>query len=91
MVAVLSLPARIDNAAAEPLRQLLLARRGAPLQLDASGVEKLGTLSVQVLLAARKTWEADGLSLAVRDASEIMVAKLAQIGLTAARFETGAV
>ncbi len=91
MVAVLSLPARIDNAAASMLRDMLLAKQGASLRLDASAVTKIGTLSVQVLLAARKTWIADGKSLSLSNPSDLMSVKLAQIGLTSAQFETGTV
>lgn len=48
----------LDQAA--PLRDALLARRGAPLVIDASDVERLSGPCFQVLAAARKTWEADG-------------------------------
>lgn len=91
MLAVLPLPSRLDNTAAAALREMLLNHRGTSFRLDASRVEKLGTLSVQVLLAARKTWDADGNSIALSDPSDVMVAKLAQIGLKPPCFATGAV
>lgn len=91
MLAVLPLPSRLDNAAAAALRDMLLNHRGTSFQLDASRIEKLGTLSVQVLLAARKTWDADGKSIALLNPSEVMVAKMAQIGLKPPCFATGAV
>jgi chemotaxis protein CheX len=53
------LPQILDLAAAAPLRGDLLRLRGAPLELDASNVERLGGLSLQVLRAASQTWGAD--------------------------------
>jgi chemotaxis protein CheX len=50
----------LDLSAAERLHAQLLARRGQPLAIDASQVERLGGLSLQVLLSARNTWQADG-------------------------------
>jgi chemotaxis protein CheX len=34
--------------------------RGGPIEIDASQVERLGGLCLQVLLSARQTWAADG-------------------------------
>ena len=54
----------LDLQAAAPLREALLARRGADLQVDASGVRRLGGLCLQVLLAADGAWSSDGRRLA---------------------------
>jgi chemotaxis protein CheX len=59
MTAVLALPAVLDIRAAEPLKADLLALRGQPVALDASNVERLGGLCLQVLLSARRTWAAE--------------------------------
>ncbi len=67
------LPAVLDLRAAASLKTELLARRGGPLTLDASGVERLGGLSLQVLISAAKTWAADGQTLTVAPASEAFV------------------
>ncbi len=56
----LSLPAHLDLAAAAPLKADLLARRGAAIEIDGSGVSRPGALCVQVLLAAAAAWRADG-------------------------------
>ncbi len=56
----MALPQILDFAAAAPLRAELAAARGAPLELDASAVERLGGLCVQVLLAAEAAWRGDG-------------------------------
>jgi chemotaxis protein CheX len=50
----------LDLTAAAPLAGALLAVRGQPAILDASGVQRLGAQCLQVLLAARKTWSTDG-------------------------------
>jgi chemotaxis protein CheX len=50
----------LDLPAAAPLAADLLARRGQDLSLDASNVRRLGGQCLQVLLAARATWQADG-------------------------------
>jgi chemotaxis protein CheX len=65
MTAAVVLPAVLDIRAAAPLQAEILASRGQPLTLDASAVERLGGLCLQVLLSARATWAADGQALTV--------------------------
>ena len=50
----------LDLTAAAPLSATLLAARGGPAILDASGVQRLGAQCLQVLLAARALWSSDG-------------------------------
>lgn len=57
--AAYALDAVLDYRAAAPLRDALLERRGGPLQVDASRVEKMGALCLQVLVAARRAWNGD--------------------------------
>jgi chemotaxis protein CheX len=64
-----SLPAVLDIKEAAPLAAKLRALRGQPLSLDASRVEHLGALCLQILLAARNTWASDNVPIAVRSAS----------------------
>ena len=59
----------LDMTAASPLKAQLLAARGSPLSLDASGVRKLGAQCVQVLLAARAQWSGEGLEWRITDPS----------------------
>lgn len=68
----------LDQAA--PLREALLARRGAPLQIDASDVERLSGPCFQVLAAARLTWQADGHPLAFATPSTAFETGLALMG-----------
>ena len=65
MAAAVVLPAVLDIRAAGPLQAEILASRGQALTLDASAVERLGGLCLQVLLSARSTWAADGQALTV--------------------------
>lgn len=55
----------LDLAAATPLWSSLCDARGAPLHLDASEVERIGGLCLQVLLAAQAQWRADGVEFSI--------------------------
>jgi chemotaxis protein CheX len=63
--AQLKLPAVLDVTCAGELAGQLRGLRGAPLVLDASAVERVSGLGLQVLLSARLTWAADGAPMAV--------------------------
>lgn len=65
---------------AAPLRDALLGRRGAPLGLDASDVERLSGTCFQVLASARLTWEADGQPFAFTAVSPAFETGLALMG-----------
>ena len=60
MAATLTLPQNLDLVAAGVLRQDLLARRGAPLSIDAGNVQRFGGLCLQILVAAKREWQAAG-------------------------------
>jgi chemotaxis protein CheX len=79
----LRLPPLMDLRSAASLARDLLARRGAPVRLDASAVERLGGLGLQVLLSARLTWRADGIEFIVADPSEAFQADCAALGAPA--------
>ena len=65
---------------AGPLREALLGRRGAPLVVDASEVERLSGPCFQVLAAARRTWEIDGQPFAFTSPSSAFDSGLALMG-----------
>ena len=89
--AVLALPAVLDLRAAAGLKADLLALRGRPATLDASAVERLGGLCLQVLLAARKTWAKDGQTLTLTGEAETFQDQWAAFGAPAFEIEaTGA-
>lgn len=57
-----TLSSRLDSQAAEQLGAALTQMRGEPLTIDAGQVSFLGTLVLQMLIAARRQWQEDGLS-----------------------------
>jgi chemotaxis protein CheX len=62
---VVVLPQVMDLRAAGPLAQRILGFQGRPLILDASDVERIGGLCLQVLLSARLSWAVDRVPLTV--------------------------
>jgi chemotaxis protein CheX len=70
MTDAVALPPVLDLRAATALKAELLQRRGQPLTLDAGAVERIGGLGLQVLLSARRTWEADGQMLDLSPVSD---------------------
>jgi chemotaxis protein CheX len=80
MTETLILPDVLDLNAAEPLKAELLALRGHDLLLDASAVQRLGGLCLQVLLSARKTWAADGVNLSLGSVSQYWTEQWAAFG-----------
>ncbi len=69
----IALPAVLDTPAAAPLRQTLRDAIGAgrPIQLDASGVERIGQACLQVLAAAEAAAEESGQEFHIVDASPV--------------------
>ena len=65
----MQLPETLDLKAAGPLRVALLEARGASVEIDASQVQRLGGLCLQVLLSAAATWSTDGHNLKISAAS----------------------
>ena len=76
----IALPPVLDLTAAGPLASELLARRGGPVVIDGSSVERLGAQCLQVLLSARATWSADGQTFSVEAPSGAFAATLAALG-----------
>ncbi len=79
-MAALTLPEIIDSKGARVLARQLLERRGGDLVLDGRAVERLGGLGVEVLLAARLQWRADGACLTVSAWSEPARSALETLG-----------
>jgi chemotaxis protein CheX len=79
--AQLKLPACLDVTSAADLTTRLRSLRGAPVVLDASAVERVGGLGLQVLLSARLTWAADGGAFAVAAPSNAFQDALALSGV----------
>lgn len=79
-VGSLKIEADLGLDQAGPLREVLLGRRGAPLILDASQVERVSALCFQVLASARQTWAADGHPLDIVEPSPAFTAGLTLMG-----------
>lgn len=80
----------LDLKAAAPLRDEILAARGGALRLDASRVQRLGGLCLQVLLSAQRTWQVDGASLRIADPSPEFQEALTLFGATSLTANFGA-
>ncbi|MCQ8784077.1 STAS domain-containing protein [Mangrovibrevibacter kandeliae] len=76
------LPAVLDIKAATPLAEQLSSLRGEAVALDASKVEQVGGLCLQVLLSAVATWKADGQPLELAAPSDAFEDGLKLLGLS---------
>jgi chemotaxis protein CheX len=74
------LPAILDMQATAMLLEKFLAKRGADLRVGAGDVQRVGGQCLQILLAARTAWEADGNSLSFADMSPEFTAALETLG-----------
>ena len=74
------LPPVMDIGAAKSLAQRLLGFQGRPLTLDASKVERIGGLCLQVLLSARLSWAVDRVPLTIMNPSEAFADSLELFG-----------
>ncbi|MGP9806148.1 STAS domain-containing protein [Paracoccus sp. NSM] len=77
------LPDRLDSSAAPALVSALGQRVGQPLQIDAAGVEVIGALALEVIIAAGLQWQADGQPLAITQRSPRFEAACNALGLQA--------
>jgi chemotaxis protein CheX len=86
----LELPPILDLIAAPGLLQAFTSRRGAALVVDGAAVQRLGGQCLQVLLAARAAWAADGMVLVFENISEAFCATLQLLGASTADLTHGA-
>lgn len=80
---ILVLDPVLDIKAATPLAEALLAHRGNDIIIEAAAVERLGAQSLQVLLSAIATWQADGRTLDFVHPSEAFIEGLHLFGFDA--------
>lgn len=80
-VAQVTLPPVMTSRYATELLGDLQAMRGQPISLDASSVQKIGALCLQVLLSAHRTWTADGLPFCMTGTSEALASRCKLFGL----------
>jgi chemotaxis protein CheX len=77
----LNLAATLDLNEASALRDKLLAMRGNVVSIDASAVERVGTLGAQVLMSAAKTWDQDKLAFTFTKVSDAFQKTMQLIGV----------
>jgi chemotaxis protein CheX len=77
----ISLAAVLDLNEAAALRGKLMGLRGSNVVIDASGVERVGALCVQVIMAAAKTWDEDELSFTFSKVSDAFQKTMQLIGV----------
>lgn len=77
----LLLPDCLDSSAAAAIKEMLLARRGNAIVIDASQVRRVGVQSLQVLVAAARTWQGDGQSYRLESPSSEFLETIALVGL----------
>jgi chemotaxis protein CheX len=77
----ISLAAVLDLNEAAALRGKLMGLRGSNVVVDASGVERVGALCVQVIMAAAKTWDEDKLSFTFSKVSDAFQKTMQLIGV----------
>ena len=76
----IELPHVLDIVAAPLLLESFLSRRRKSLSVGAGQVQRLGAQCLQILMAARATWSADGFALEYRDPSSEFIASLELLG-----------
>jgi chemotaxis protein CheX len=79
---ILMLSDCLDADAAAPLKDALLQRRGKPIIVDAGQVRRVGAQSLQVLIAAARTWRRDDQAYQVANPSADFLDTMALAGLS---------
>jgi chemotaxis protein CheX len=77
----LSLDNVLDLNAAGSLHSQLMAERGSDLPIDASAVERVGALCIQVLMSAAKTCEEEKHSLTFSQMSDALTKTMQLAGV----------
>ncbi|QPM89588.1 STAS domain-containing protein [Pseudooceanicola algae] len=82
MTEPLVLQPKLDLPAAAPLAEELKTRMTGDVQLDAKDVTQIGSLCLQVILAAATSLKAGGHSLSLTNVNDRVVEQLAQMGFS---------
>lgn len=83
MDAILMLPERLDALAAQRLVADMLERRGQPLSLDASSVETISALALEVVVSAGLQWQCDQKPICIVAVSDSYLSACTTLGLNA--------
>lgn len=82
MVKRIALAPKLDTAASAELRTALQDARDEDVLLDASEVEMLGALCLELLMSAGALWKAAGHSISIENVSAQMGDDLGRFGLS---------
>lgn len=82
MTAVITLQERLDFAAAPALKTEVIGQIGHDLEIDASNVEHMGTLCLQILIAASNEWTRSGHKFNLTSPSDICITQLSLHGFS---------
>jgi chemotaxis protein CheX len=88
---VIQLQGNLDMPLAAPLAEAFGKLVGSPVAIDASQVNRLGASCLQVLLAAARTWKAQGDALTLKAASPRFLEDLGLLGLEPGTFLNGVI
>lgn len=80
------LPESLTSRHAGDLFSELQALRGQAIVIDATAVRQVGTLCLQVLASARRTWTSEGLDFQLSGASEDLSKQWKLFGLPVGKF-----
>jgi len=88
---VIELPENLDMPVAAPLAEAFGKLVGAPVEIDASRVNRLGASCLQVMLAAARTWNLEGDALSLKNPSPRFLEDLGLLGLEPGAFLNGVI
>ncbi|MGE4482362.1 STAS domain-containing protein [Acidocella sp.] len=78
----IELPAVMDMVAASGLLEDFLRQRGHEILVEAGQVQRCGAQCLQILLAARAAWVADGQLFLIQNPSDEFTATLELMGIS---------
>jgi chemotaxis protein CheX len=78
--ATLKLRPVLDLTAATPLKAEFGALRGRAVSVDATDVDRVGALCLQVLMSAHSTWTSDGVAFSLAGTSQAFEEGLETLG-----------
>ena len=84
---ILKLPEVMDASGARQVLDELLGRRGQPLCIDASSVQKVSALALEVLVSATRQWREDTQSVSITGMSDAFRTTCDGLGLEGAVFD----
>lgn len=82
MTAMITLHERLDFGAAPDLKAEIIGLLGNDLEIDASKVTHMGTLCLQILIAASNEWANSGHKFNLTSPSDICVTQLSLHGFS---------